>query len=191
MVFLACTADSTNKSLLQWRASLLKLIFAHKLYYTDDRKLLSKPQLSLICLETIENLLATLIYNNPPESHLTSQPNMAKVPSNYLRSMCALTMYHISVCCIHGQYYMYINLHNSPSHFRVLPNNNRAPFLLPVCEQSEMQYYKRAIYFRIWEYFFNNKSKVKPSLQTALSKEPSIPQHPLHNSNWTYNYYVT
>ena len=48
VIFLACTADSTNKSLLQWRASLLKLIFAHKLYSTDDRKLFPKPQLSLI-----------------------------------------------------------------------------------------------------------------------------------------------
>jgi hypothetical protein len=40
---------------------------------------------------------------------------------------------------------------------------------LPVCVQSEReQYYKRTIYF------FNNKSKVKPSLQTDLSKEPSL-----------------
>jgi hypothetical protein len=48
-----------------------------------------------------------------------------------------------------------------------------------LCVQSKMQYYKRAIYF------FNNKSKVKPSLQTDLSKASSTPQYPLHNSNVT------
>jgi len=73
--------------------------------------------------------MATLIHNNPPESHLTSQPNMAEVPSNYL-SQRVLSLCTISVLyCKHGQFYVYANLHNSPSYLCILPDKYCVPFL--------------------------------------------------------------
>jgi hypothetical protein len=44
--------------------------------------------------------MATFIHNNPPESHLTSQPTMAEVPSNYL-SQCVLSLHTMSVYVVH------------------------------------------------------------------------------------------
>lgn len=188
MSFLPCRADSTNKSLLQWRASLLKLIFAHKLYSTYDRQLLSKPQLSLIHVLKLSKICWLPSTTIIPQSHIWHHnPTWPKCPP-IISDQRVLLLCSIPVYAVYMGNSTCMQTWTTPLHifvFSLTTTVHRC--LLPLCVQSEMQHYKRAIYFRIWEYFFNYKSKVKPSLQTALSKEPSTPQHPLQNSSRTSN----
>jgi hypothetical protein len=87
--FLPCRADSINKSMLQWTASLLLLISAHNLYFTYDKNCY-KPQLTLIpVLKLSKFCWPSSCTTIPTKSHLTSQ----EVPYNYLRPTCAPTTY--------------------------------------------------------------------------------------------------
>ena len=97
MSFLPCRAESTNKSSLQWRAYLLKVIFAHKPYSTYDRKLLSKPQLSLMHVLKLSKICwlpsSTIIPQNHTWHH---NPTWLKCPP-IISDQCVLSLCTISV----------------------------------------------------------------------------------------------